>query len=248
MSATVTYKGATLTTVNNETKTLETAGTYLEDDITIVDSTGGGSAIAVTTETLPNGGDHVIITGVDLSNDTVTPETLLSGVTAHDASGQAIVGTASGGGGITAETGTITLTSDFALSTSPQNIPGLQLGFKPDFFFILIDRTSFTAKSSPGAGLYSLMAYNRSWSPPFASSSTATPETVNYDYTFLAITNVTANSSISTGYGLGMPTAVGTSYYSRFLVNDNGTISIGRYSTATTYMRSGTYRYYAYKL
>ena len=37
MSTTVTYKGSTLTTVNNQTRTLETAGTYLEDDITLVD-------------------------------------------------------------------------------------------------------------------------------------------------------------------------------------------------------------------
>lgn len=35
MSATVTYKGNTLTTVNNETKVLETKGTWLEDDISI---------------------------------------------------------------------------------------------------------------------------------------------------------------------------------------------------------------------
>lgn len=39
MSATVTYKGNTLTTVNNETKILETAGTWLEDDLTIADVT-----------------------------------------------------------------------------------------------------------------------------------------------------------------------------------------------------------------
>lgn len=44
MSTTVTYKGETLTTVNNATKVLETEGTYLEDDITLVDVTGGGSA------------------------------------------------------------------------------------------------------------------------------------------------------------------------------------------------------------
>ncbi len=37
MSATLTYMGSTLTTVSNTTKTLDTAGTYLEDDITIVD-------------------------------------------------------------------------------------------------------------------------------------------------------------------------------------------------------------------
>ena len=42
MSTTVTYKGETLTTVENETKTLETAGTYLEDDITLTDVSGGG--------------------------------------------------------------------------------------------------------------------------------------------------------------------------------------------------------------
>ena len=42
MSTTVTYKGNTLTTVDNNTKILETAGTYLEDDITLVDVTEGG--------------------------------------------------------------------------------------------------------------------------------------------------------------------------------------------------------------
>lgn len=45
MSTTVSYKGQTLTTVDNETKVLETAGTWLEDDITITDtiSVGGVS-------------------------------------------------------------------------------------------------------------------------------------------------------------------------------------------------------------
>lgn len=42
MSITVTYKGSTLTTVNNQTRVLETGGTWLEDDITLVDVTQGG--------------------------------------------------------------------------------------------------------------------------------------------------------------------------------------------------------------
>ena len=42
MSTTVTYKGSTLTTVNNQTRVLETGGTWLEDDITLVDVTQGG--------------------------------------------------------------------------------------------------------------------------------------------------------------------------------------------------------------
>ena len=37
MSSRITYKGNTLTTVSNTTKVLDTAGTYLEDDITIID-------------------------------------------------------------------------------------------------------------------------------------------------------------------------------------------------------------------
>ena len=39
MSTTVSYKGSTLATVSNNTKTLLTEGKYLEDDITITDST-----------------------------------------------------------------------------------------------------------------------------------------------------------------------------------------------------------------
>lgn len=37
MSTTVTYKDNTLTTVNNATKTLKTAGKYMEDDVVITD-------------------------------------------------------------------------------------------------------------------------------------------------------------------------------------------------------------------
>lgn len=42
MSTTVTYKGSTLTTVNNQTRVLNTAGKWLEGDITLVDVTSGG--------------------------------------------------------------------------------------------------------------------------------------------------------------------------------------------------------------
>ena len=43
MATTVTYKGATLTTVDNQTKVLETAGSWMEDDLTLVDVSGGGT-------------------------------------------------------------------------------------------------------------------------------------------------------------------------------------------------------------
>lgn len=43
MATTVTYKGQTLATVENQTKTLQTAGTWVEDDFTLTDVSGGGA-------------------------------------------------------------------------------------------------------------------------------------------------------------------------------------------------------------
>lgn len=44
MTATIKYKGATIATANNNTKTLLTKKKYLEDDITIEDVTSGGGS------------------------------------------------------------------------------------------------------------------------------------------------------------------------------------------------------------
>lgn len=57
MATTVTYKGATLTTVDNATKTLETAGTWMEDDLTLTDVSGGGgvSLVDIFRKTYPSG-------------------------------------------------------------------------------------------------------------------------------------------------------------------------------------------------
>ena len=44
MSTTVTYKGSTLTTVNNQTRTLKTAGKYMEGDVILTDITESGSS------------------------------------------------------------------------------------------------------------------------------------------------------------------------------------------------------------
>lgn len=45
MSATIIYKGQTLATAENETRTLQTAGKYLEGDVIIEDVTAGGAAV-----------------------------------------------------------------------------------------------------------------------------------------------------------------------------------------------------------
>lgn len=106
MSVTVNYKNNAIATIaDGGTKTLLTSGTWLEDDIEIVDTTSGGGgsagAISVTEDTDSHGGTVVTITGVDISNDTVTAAHLESGYTAHDAQGNAITGTLVAGGTFT---------------------------------------------------------------------------------------------------------------------------------------------------
>ena len=64
MSTTVSYKGETIATVNNNTKVLETEGTWLEDDITLVDVTGGGSAVIESLSVTQNG-TYTAPSGVD---------------------------------------------------------------------------------------------------------------------------------------------------------------------------------------
>ena len=56
MSTTVSYKGQTLTTVSNDTKTLLTEGKYLEDDITLTDVSGGGAVL--TTKNISENGTY----------------------------------------------------------------------------------------------------------------------------------------------------------------------------------------------
>lgn len=65
MSTTVTYKGNTIANVNNNTKTLKTAGKYMEDDVTLVDVTSGGS-----------GGTYQAKTNIDptTSSQTITAD------------------------------------------------------------------------------------------------------------------------------------------------------------------------------
>lgn len=50
MATTVTYKGQTLATVENQTKTLQTKGTWCEDDFTLTDVSGGGGGTDIGVE------------------------------------------------------------------------------------------------------------------------------------------------------------------------------------------------------
>lgn len=84
-------------------QTITTNDTYdvtnLETVTVNVSGGGGGSGFVDTVVTLPNGGDHHIITGVDLSHDTVSAPHLEVGYTAHDHEGNPVVGELVPGGG-----------------------------------------------------------------------------------------------------------------------------------------------------
>ena len=74
MSTTVTYKGQTLTTVENQTKTLQTAGTWVEGDFTLTDAS------------------------LDVSDTTATASDVAQGKVFYSNTGTRTTGTASGGG------------------------------------------------------------------------------------------------------------------------------------------------------
>lgn len=96
MSTTVNYKGNTIATLSNETKTLTTAGTWVEEDISITDS-GGTAAISVVDTTDSHGGTIREITAIDISDTTAVASDVAVGKYFYTAQGVKTAGTGSGG-------------------------------------------------------------------------------------------------------------------------------------------------------
>lgn len=109
MSTTVTYKGQTLTTVENQTRTLTTSGKWMEADIVITDVTqsSGTPAISVVDTLDSHGGTVREITAVDISDTTAVASDVAQGKYFYTSLGVKTAGTASGGSGSSATAHTI---------------------------------------------------------------------------------------------------------------------------------------------
>lgn len=115
MSSIVTYKNNTLTTVNNQTRVLNTRGTWLEDDITIVDITSPAVSVVDTTDS--NGGTVRTITSVDISDTTAVASDVAQGKYFYTANGTKTAGTATGGSPSVLTTKTITVNGTYNASS-----------------------------------------------------------------------------------------------------------------------------------
>lgn len=106
----INYKGARIASLDESgTKTLNTGGTWVEGDISVVydrPASGAGSVIAIEDTTDGAGGTIRTIKAVSLEGDTVTPQKMLAGTTAHNSLGEPIVGAYAG------PTGTINITTN----------------------------------------------------------------------------------------------------------------------------------------
>lgn len=176
---------------------------------------GGGSAISVVDTTDSHGGTIRTITAVDLSSDTVTAATLLQGYRAHDRLGNAIVGTASGGGG------TINLQEKTGVnpSTSSQTIT-------PDSGFDGLSSVQINAMPTGTAGT------------PTATKGTVSTHSVTVTP---SVTNSTGYITGGTKTGTAVTVSASELVSGTLSLSDNGTADCTNYSSVNVSIPFVTY-------
>ena len=185
MSTTIKYKGVTIATAENQTKTLQTAGKYMEADVVIEDVTQGGTgAVSVVDTQDSHGGIVRTITARDISDTTAEAADVRQGKYFYTAAGVRTPGTASGGGGVSGiAKGTFVVASDVS-SGNVKITDTNEIGFVPTRFCFYRNgetttgnRTHMAAYGSWGSQDLRIRAYYDAQSAILKSNSNATPWT-----------------------------------------------------------------------
>lgn len=138
---------------------------------------------------------------MDVTGDTVTASTLISGNTAHDASGTQITGTASGGGGISGARGTLNVPSDITTTGTTTIANTTDIGFVPTKF-IFYRTTEATSSVVLGMYIYYADTYNTrvrgTYSQGSLSRSTDAMSWTTSSSGYLYYNSSTGNIQIST--------------------------------------------------
>lgn len=137
MSTTVTYKGSTLTTVDNQTRTLKTAGKYMEGDVVLTDVTSSGGVPHVWQD--QDGYVHLDDEGT--TQTVVEPLSVTQNGTYTATTGHAyspVTVNVSGGGGLVYEGGTFVPTEDVLKPT----ISFANTHTEPPMFVMMIDASA----------------------------------------------------------------------------------------------------------
>ena len=232
MATTITYKGETLTTVTNQTKTLKTAGKYMEDDVTITDISDT-AAISVVDTTDTAGGTIRTITALDISDTTAVASDVASGKYFYAADGTKTAGTASGGGGgLEYETGAFTPTED----VSNYWISFSNTHTEAPFYFSIVD-ASGDAEDANYNSFVQYSNFHQLFGTPYITSTNSS---------VCACVQLRYNSSGSTLIVIYPYTDTGetSTGYSRYWAKETG---IRAYTNATTryWKANRTYKWIA---
>lgn len=213
--------------------------------ITGIASAGSGSAITITDTLDEHGGTIRTITAVSLAGDTVSPSTLLQGYTAHNSLGEAIVGTASGGGSVSLQAKThIAPTESSQTITADTGYDGLSSvqidGISSTFVGSGITRRSSTDLTASGAtvtvpaGYYAEQA-SKAVSNGTAGTPTATKGTVsNHSVTVTpSVTNTSGYISGGTKNGTAVTVSASELVSGSQTITENGTTDVTNLASVT---------------